>query len=315
MNRSRFALCLLLMHAILLPAGGTAAGLGAVLNVKFTPYQGDSKSGPFATVPGQTRVYINNVPFVEQEVHLYDVIAEDGAVGPAVWVAVFGPVLRKGRNKVRIEFTPSNPTAAYRTQVSWGTESDSATSAEAKGAAPSNNQTNTQTNTGIENKPATRGKFFFERDLTVDTAADLPWHLYEPVKVLTDQDKKQLTAALANYLNLFQPNFDAAYAVLDDRGLRADEARKIRCLEEAYSAKLIPNSSVPTQLEFVFTGNPEVVVRRKGGGNLFLEIDLKAYARIKDEGAQDCARLAIITLYPNRMAFVHDPAGGWRLVY
>lgn len=81
----------------------------AVINVefKFTPFVGDpAKDEKVTTVPGKATVFINNVPFAEQEVREEElpVLFEEHEVAPSLWIPMssVGPVVRKGKNKIRI---------------------------------------------------------------------------------------------------------------------------------------------------------------------------------------------------------------------
>ena len=103
----------------------------AVINVefKFTPFSGDpAKDETVTTVPGKAAVFINNVPFTEQEVREEEVpvLFEQHEVAAAVWVPMssVGPVVRKGKNKIRIEFTPNDTTKTYRAQLRWASVMD-----------------------------------------------------------------------------------------------------------------------------------------------------------------------------------------------
>ncbi|MEO6970328.1 MAG: hypothetical protein ABI217_05490, partial [Chthoniobacterales bacterium] len=92
----------------------------AVINVefKFTPFVGDpAKDQEVTTVAGKAVVFINNVMIAEQELRAEKspVLFDDHEVSAAVWVPMSsaGPVVRKGKNKIRIEFTPNNGSQTY----------------------------------------------------------------------------------------------------------------------------------------------------------------------------------------------------------
>ncbi len=119
----KLAFALLMAAASLAPA--------AVINVefKFTPFVGDpAKDEKVTTVPGKAVVFINNVPFAEQEVHKDEVsvLFDEHEVAPSVWVPMssVGPVVRKGKNKIRIEFTPDDSAKVYRAQLRWASVTD-----------------------------------------------------------------------------------------------------------------------------------------------------------------------------------------------
>ncbi|MBA2436660.1 MAG: hypothetical protein H0V54_16535 [Chthoniobacterales bacterium] len=106
----------------------------AVINVefKFTPFVGNpAKDEKVKTVPGKTSIFINNIPFAEQEVNEDEVpvLFEEHEIAPAVWIPIssVGPVVRKGTNKIRIEFTPNDAAKRYRAQLRWASVMDTAT--------------------------------------------------------------------------------------------------------------------------------------------------------------------------------------------
>jgi hypothetical protein len=82
-------------------------------------------------VPGKARVFINNVPFAEQEVRKYEaqVLFEERDISPSVWVPTrsLGAALRKGKNTIRIEFEPADSEKPYKAQLSWAMVMDEAT--------------------------------------------------------------------------------------------------------------------------------------------------------------------------------------------
>jgi hypothetical protein len=162
-----------------------------------------------------------------------------------------GPALRRGRNKIRIEFVPANAKAAYDAQLRWASVTDQVTRTE---NGPGRVSATNQSNEGADNRKAV-GKVVLEREFAADFAADLPWHHYPPVTALTDADK----------------------------------------------------------LDFVVTGNPEVVVRGKTG-NLY-PIDPKAIGRIKGEELQMGLAIVLGVLYPPQLVAVRDAAGKWAVVY
>jgi len=68
--------------------------------------------------------------------------------------------------------------------------------------------------------------------------------------------------------------------------------KKAKCVDVAYAAGVRLDAPTADQLEFVTTGNPEVVIRRKGG-NLFMPADPSAFQKIKGDETQMCAGIAI----------------------
>src|SRR5262245_23140925 len=91
--------------------------LSAVLNVefKFAPYTGDLKNDKVEIVAGTARVSLNGVPFVDQEVRKDEVpvMFDEREIASALWIPIesMGPVVRKGKNTIRIEFDPKDASA------------------------------------------------------------------------------------------------------------------------------------------------------------------------------------------------------------
>ena len=102
------ALAFLLLAAPLAPA--------AIINVefKFTPFIGNPATDDHVTsVAGQAQVFLNGVPYgPEQEVKEDQVMVllEGHEVSPTVWLPISsaGALVRKGKNKFRLEFTPND---------------------------------------------------------------------------------------------------------------------------------------------------------------------------------------------------------------
>ena len=213
----------------------------AVINVefKFTPFVGDpAKDEEVTTVPGKALVFINNVMFAEQEVRedKLPVLFDEHEVAQAVWVPMssVGPVVRKGKNKIRIEFTPNDTTKTYRAQLRWASVMDEATEEVAPGSVKSTNQANE----GVDDRKAVQGKVVFEREFVADFALDLPWHHYPAVTSLTEEDKQKIAALLKTRAEWFQPDFAALYkAIEENESLKVDDVRKARCLEAVYKAR------------------------------------------------------------------------------
>jgi hypothetical protein len=302
-------LALLLLAPRLAPA--------AVINVefKFTPFVGDpEKDTEVTTVPGKAQVFINNVPLAEQEVRAdkLPVLFDEHEVGPAVWVPVssIGPAVRKGKNRIRIDFVPNDSAAAYRARLRWASVMDAETEEAGPGALRSTNEANE----GVDDRKALKGKVTFEREFTADFAPDFPWHHYPAVAGLTEEDKQKIAALLKTRAEWFQPDFAALYkAIEENETLKVDDVRKARCLDDAYKAGVRISAPQAGELEFATTGGPEVVVRRKAG-SLF-GLDEKTFAPLKDEEALMCSGMVLSVIYPGRLVAVRKPDGVWQIVY
>ena len=304
-----------LMLAVLILTASLAPA--AVINVefKFTPFVGDpAKDQEVTTVPGKALVFINNVPFAEQEVRedKVPVLFDEHEVSAAVWVPMssVGPVVRKGKNKIRIEFTPDDSAKAYRAQLRWASVTDQTTEEAEPGSMKSTNQANE----GVDDRKSVKGKVVFEREFAADFALDLPWHHYPAVTSLTEEDKQKIAALLKTRAEWFQPDFAALYkAIEENESLKVDDVRKARCLETVYKLGVRVTAPPAGELEFTTTDGPEVVVTRKNGA--LFGLDEKTFAPIKDEEMQMCAGMALSVIYPGRLVAVRKPDGAWEIVY
>lgn len=303
------AFALLLLAAPLAPA--------AIINVefKFTPFNGNPATADHVTsVAGKAQIYLNNIPYgVEQELKDEQVMVlfEDHEVTPAVWLPISsaGSLVRRGKNKFRIEFTPNDLTKTYRAQLHWDSVTDQVTD----DFAGNSGKTTNQTDVGVDDRPDAKGKVVLEHEFTADFALDLPWHHYPAVTAVNDDDKTKIGALLKKRAEWFQPNFVGVYkAIEDNESLKADDVRKAHCLEEAYKAGVRVPVPAAAALDFAITGGPEVIVSRKGA-SLF-GLDEKSLAAVKDEDAQMCAGMVLATVYPQRMGFVRKPDGTWEAV-
>lgn len=295
------------------------AGLApaAIINVefKFIPFVGDPATDEkVTTVPGKAVIFINNVPFDEREVRLEQlpVLPGEHEIAPAIDLSMssVGPVVRKGTNKIRIEFTPNDTNTSYRARWQWDEMTDEGMEEGVPGSEPAPNQTKG----GVDDRKEVKGKVAFEREFTADFAFDLPWHRYPPVVSLTEEEKQKIAALLHTRAGWFKPDFAEVYqAIEENESLKADDVRKAKCLEAAYQAGLRVNAPQVGDLEFVTTGGPEVVIRR-AKGTLF-GLDEKTLAPVKDEEVQMCAGMVLSVLYPGRLAAVRKPDGSWEIVY
>jgi len=303
----------LLLAAFLSLALDAPSSQADVLNgeFKFSPYTGDTKDDHVTAFPGKAKVFINNVPLAEREIDKQDlpVLFEEREIGPSVWVPAnsMGPVLRKGKNSIRIEFEPADA-APYKAQFSWAQVMDQTT----EQSEPGHFQATNQAGEGKEERQGT-GKMVFEREFAADFAADQPWHHYPPVASLGDEDRQALLKMLGQRAEAFKPKFEGVYKLLEARpGLDIAGIRKAKCLDKAYAAGVRIAAPSLEQLEFTTTGNPEVVLGQKAGP-LFTP-DPKAFAKIKGGDAQMCADIALAVAYPPRMIVVRKPDGSWDAV-
>jgi hypothetical protein len=305
----------LLASLVLVPAFATAA----VLNVefKFTPYKGNpEKESTVEAVPGTARIFLNNVPYAEQEIRKQSlpVLFDERELAPSVWLPVesAGAAVRKGKNRIRIEFDPADAKAPYRARLSWATVTDQVTR---QSTGPGSGSATNMADAGKDDKSVT-GKVVFEREFTADFATERPWHRYPVVTTLSDADRSALADLLKKRIEWFKPGFAELYKSLEQRGVepeRIAKVRKAKCLDAAYGAGVRFSAPPPGELEFVTTGNPEVVVRRKGG-ELFA-LDPKAFERIKGDEKQMCAGMTLAMVYAPQLVVVRSPSGAWEVAY
>src|SRR4030042_968876 len=296
----------------------SSVAMAKVINVefKFPPFVGDPvKAKTVETVPGKALVYKKNIPIAEKDVEKKEVpvLFEEREIAPSVWLPVqsLGPVLRKGKNSIRIQFEPADPKAQYRAQLRWASVTDQV--AKAEDSAVRIRETN-QTGEGVDDRKAS-GRVVFERDFVADFAADLPWHHYPAVKSLSDDDRKALARIVKERADSFKPDFTVAYKILEgNRNINLPGIKKTRCLNKGYAAGVRVGSQPLDQLDFVTTGNPEVVVRSKTGA-LFFPLDPNALDRIKEDEVQMCVMMVFSVLYPPRLVVVRSASGKWEVAY
>ena len=288
-----------------------------VVNVefKFTPFVGDpTKSDQVETVPGQAEVFLNDLPIAEQPVQKQEVpvLFDEREIAPAVWLPVesLGGALRKGKNKIRIEFTPEDAKAAYRAQLRWASVTDET---KEEGDAGHHKSTN-QADEGVEDKKAT-GKVVFEREFVADFAADQPWHYAPPVTELSDADKQQLKAMVQARADAFQPDFAELYKLLE-RNSKIDLSalKAAKCLDKAHAVGVRIAAAPADEIEISTTGGAAVVVRAKSG-NLYRPADPSAFEKIEGDETQMCVGMVLFAAYPPRLALVRTASGGWETAY
>jgi len=302
---------LLAIALLLVPARAPAK----VLNVefKFTPFTGDPKNDTVEVVAGAAHVFLNNVPIADQQVekHEVPVLFEAREIAPAVWVTAdsLGPIVRKGKNTIRFVFEPTDPQASYRAQLRWASVVDRAKETHAPGRSTSTNQADE----GVEDEAA-NGKLVMEHEFTADFAVDQPWHHLPPVVSLTDDDRVALGALVSERVEWFKPDFAQVYkALAGTPHVDLNEIRKKKCLEAAHKAGVHVTTVPSTELDYVTSGGPEVVVRAKRGE--LYPPDQAAFAHIKGDELQTCAGMALARVYPKQLVAVRTPGGTWVVVY
>ena len=304
-----------LLALLILVAPALADAKVVNVELKFTPYVGDAaKADQVETVPGTAAVFLNGVPYAEQDVGQDQVPVRSGGreIAPVVWLPIdsLGPAVRKGKNTIRIEFTPSDAAKSYRARLSWASVSDEELTSGKGGKRHA-------TNTAAPGKQERSGKgtLVFEHEVDAEFVEDVPWHHYPAVTSLADEDKQKLTALVTARVGIFQPPFAGVYRLLEaDERLDVPKLRATKCVDAAYAAGVRVDAPSAEQLEFVLTGQPEVVIRRNGG-NLFMPADPSVFAKIEGDEAQMCAGVALSLAFPPKLVAVREASGAWRVVY
>jgi hypothetical protein len=257
---------------------------------------------------------VNGVPYGEQPVdkESVPVLFTERELGPSVWIPVdaLGPVVRRGKNVIRIEFLPFDESAEYTARLAWASVTDEENRAEEDGKKAATNQADT----GREEKKG-KGKIVLEHELVADFAPDLPWHHYEAVTSVGDEDRKKLTALVLKRVDAFQPDFKGMYDVLaGNERIELAKIKDAKCVDAAYKAGVRIDAPKADDLVFATTGGPEVMITRKNG-KLFVPKNPETFAKIEGEEMQMCAGIALSLVFPPQLVVVRDPAGAWRVVY
>ncbi|HAR96466.1 MAG TPA: hypothetical protein DCR97_10965 [Deltaproteobacteria bacterium] len=290
--------------------------VAGVVNVefKFTPYRGHPiKNDTVESVPGKARVFINHVMLAEQEVRQESlpVSFDEREIALCVWVeaAGLGSRIRKGKNTIRVEFEPALHKDAYKARLAWASVMDQSI----KQVQPGRYRETNESSRGSDTRTAL-GNVVFEREFTAEFAADLPRHHYPPVASLTNEDKQRLKDLVNNPVKTFRPDFSGVYRLLEGKtGIAVEEVRKTMCVDKAYAAGIRISAPAQDQYEFVTTGNPEVVVQRKGG-ELFTSQNKEGLEGMDDD-LHMCAAVALFTAYPPKLTAVRSLSGTWDVAY
>jgi hypothetical protein len=309
-----------LLVAVLVALGLALAGPASAktvnLEFKFTPFVGDpAKVDQVTTVEGAVALFLNGVPYAEQPVRAESVpvLFAEREIAPSVWLPVdsLGPAVRKGKNTLRLVFTPLDMEVEYRARLSWAAVTVETTKRDDDG-------TRTTTNTSAPGKDEKKGKgiLSFERTFDAEFVPDVAWHHYPGITSVGDEDKRKLAAFVAERAAMFAPDFADLYRVLAGNGrVEVDKIKDAKCVDAAYAAGVRLDAPQAEQIELVTTGNPEVVIRRKGGASLFMPANAIAFKKIESEEMQMCAGIALSLAFPQRLVVVRAPNGAWQIAY
>jgi hypothetical protein len=295
-----------------LPPAPATAG---VINVEFqfTPFTGDYRTADaVVTVPGRAVVFLNGIPAGEQEIFANEVpvLFDDRQVGSAVWVPTeaLGALLRKGKNTIRFEFTPTDAATKYTAHLRWSSVMDEATTTEEEGTTTSTNMANAG-----RDETVTSGPVSMERSFEADFAEDRPWHHFPAVTTLSAADRKALEALVEARVAAWAPDFSKTYAVLEGHG-RFDAAaiRESGCLVRAYEAGARIGAPKGADLVMVTTGSAAVVIHAKEG-QLFFPTDMSAFEKIEPDD-QMCVGAALSALFPPRLVVAKSDKGTWEVI-
>lgn len=284
------------------------------IEFRFTPFVGDPATmDQVHTVPGMVRMLVNRVPYAEQDIPATaaSVRTGDREVEPSVVFPAHlcGPALRKGTNTFQIEFYPEDGEQIYRAQLRSVVVTGPATHhAKGKeGAAP-------EGSAALIDKDA-KGWLTLERDFIADFAADLPWHHNPPIKSLNLKDLESLRALVRERLAAFEPDFARVYAMMEGKeGIDVAKVKEMKCLDAAYAAGVRMAAPDDHNIDFLLSGNPEVMIRAKDG-LLYRPADPATINTITDPAMRSCLETAIAAAFPARFAVVRNAAGGWEIVY
>lgn len=297
----------------------STTSLAKVINfeIKFTPFIGNpATEDSVKSVAGKARIFLNNVLISEQEVQSRDqpVMFAEREIGAEVWlpVASLGPLVRQGKNTVKIEFVPGDNATPYRAQMSWAEVNDQSAETQTEGGFAATNQSGE----GKDIKDA-QGKVVMEREFAADFAADQSWHHAQAITTLGDDDKQQLLKLVNDRAEQFKPKFEGLYKLLamPHPGIELDLAqiRKSGCLDKAYKAGVRIPARGLDQLEFMLSGGQEVVV--KGKTDALYPLRPEDFAKIKGDETQMCAGMALSIAYPPQMIVVKNSAGAWEAIF
>ncbi len=213
--------------------------------------------------------------------------------GNGIFVSRSGPIIRKGKNSIRVEFEATDSTVEFKATLAW--------------MFSNYDQSRVSKTEGADTK-AGKGKITITREFTAPFVEDLPWHHYPPVQSLTETDKLSIAALLQTLANAFKPNFARVYARI---GPEAAEIRSMGCIENAYARGIRMRAASLDQLAFEVAGTPEVAVRGKGV-RLFVPND----ARFGDKVNNDvCLMTLFDTAFASILHVAKSPTGVWQIVY
>lgn len=309
--RGPFLRFLLLPLLLLWPA----SSLAGVINVEFhfAPYTGDLKEEHVQTVAGHVELFLNDIPLAGQDIEERDamVLFEDREISAPIWLPMssYGALLRKGANKLRVEFKPTDAKKKYHAQLRWSSVMDEATESEADGKTTATNQSGP----GVDDRKVS-GPVTMEREFQADFAKDQPWHHYPAVTSLTDEDRQALTALITSRAEAFKPDFSAFYALLKGQeGVDIPAIKKAGCLARGYKAGIRMGAAPAEKLKFVTTGQA-VVVLLSTDGPLYAPTDMSVLEKITSEEDQMCLGMTMAMAYPPHLVVVRNPKGAWELV-
>ncbi len=307
----------MLRIAMVLALLWSSTAFADVINVefKFTPFTGDTSADQVQAVAGVAKIYLNQMPVAEQEIAAEElpVMFEEREVAPAVWIPVasLGPAVRKGKNTIKVEFTPADPKQAYTARLHWALVTDTVTE---EGDETGGSSTN-MSGAGKEDKSGPGSVVVSHEFDASGFATDLPWHHYAPVKDIAAADKGALAKLVQSRIDAFQPDFSGIYAILSaNENINLEELKKLKCLDKVYEAG-VRIAAVPEDgMKFTVTGGPEVVIEAKDG-MLFFPADPAAFEKVTDQDLQMCAGMALFGVFPPRLVVVKSPSGAWEIAY
>jgi hypothetical protein len=286
------------MRLVIIAVIAAATGSAEIVNAEFgfDMYTGDrSKQSKLKAVPGRMRVFFNDISFRNQKSFDRELAVMSGNImsGNGIFVSRAGPIIRKGKNSIRVEFEATDSNVEYNATLAW--------------TFSNYDQSGVSKTDGTDTKTG-KGKITITKEFTAPFAEDLPWHHYPSVQTLTETDKQSIAAVLQTLADAFKPNFAPIYARI---GSEAAEIRGMGCIENAYAQGVRMRAASLDQLTFDLTGTPEVTVRGKGV-RLFVPNDAKFWDKVNND-------ICLMTMFDSAFAsvlhVVKSPAGVWQIVY
>jgi hypothetical protein len=296
------------------------------VDFNFTPYLPPARDADkVTTLEGVVELELNGVPMLELPLEsksalLMDSSAEGIEVFPALWLNALElqPLLRRGDNLLRLQFTPRDGAVSYRSQFRWTViEDQTTTSTTARGSLLTTNH-----GAGGREDREARGQVTVQQAFQAPFAKVELWHAAPAVTTLTPADRAAIQELIRRRAALFSPDFEAAYRFLaglpKDRGISLDipEIRRLRCLEAGYATGIRVAAPAEADLNLVTTNSPVVVAR--GEGEFLMSFPNEPGMAERYEALPNdkgfCFAVSFNMLFPKRLLLVKGVDGQWQIL-